>query len=129
MSRRASRTTGRFAKYSIRRFLLASTNLWRGVKMHLPAGMASEACCSLPSRVRNSLRGRRFWEMAVARLSIIRSIFSGGSSMVRRIPSKIQPRISLRTAQTPSPARSFLKEMGSSSARPDSGGGKTEWIA
>jgi hypothetical protein len=31
-------------------------------------------------------------------------------------------------AQTPLPARSFLKEMGSLSGRPEAGGGGTKWM-
>ena len=47
------------------------------------------------------------------------------------IPSKIQPRISLRKAQIPSPSESFLSEIGSSSGLVVPGGaaGKIEWIA
>ena len=51
--------------------------------------------------------------------------------MVRLMPSKIQPKISLRVSQMPSPSRiNFFCEMGSSPVWPVAiGGGKIWWMA
>ena len=99
--------------------------------MLLPFGMARHALWSLPRRELNSVKEACSREITFFSVCLIFWSFSGGSSMVRLIPSKIQPRISFRNAQIPSPSLSFLRDMGSSSGSAIGSGaaGKMEWIA
>ncbi len=96
----------------------------------LPAGIPMHACCSWPHSVLKVFRGTPFardaWCSSYSRFLT----FFLGSWMHHLTPSKIQPNISFRADQAPSPSNSFLIEMGSSLLWPvTNGGGNMEWIA
>ena len=94
-----------------------------------PAGMPMQACRSFPRSHSRSLRWARFCRRRVRSSVWMWSCLSGGNSMHRLMPSKIQLRISFHVSQRPSPWRSFLSATGSSSVPPvTDGGGKTEWM-
>lgn len=93
----------------------------------LPAGIPMHAWRSLPRSFSNAFRGIVGVRAAWCSSSSNAVTFPSGSWIHRWAPSNTQPRISFRTAHTPSPAKSFLIEMGSSPAWPVTAGGGNTW--
>ena len=96
-----------------------------------PHGIAIDANCSLPWTFWNAFSSTLFEVDRIKRLvsvRIVRPLFSG-SSIVREMPSKSQPRISLRVSHVPSAMSFFTETGGPSGLLVISGGGNTLLIA
>jgi len=94
-----------------------------------PFGMPNVVCINLPWSFCRCLTCRNLHLMVAERSLQRRLCLSVGRVIDHETLSMVHPRISLVVSQHPSPLRSFLKVMGSSSVLfVMDAGGKTQWI-